>query len=291
MIQLATPATAHSASPVPSSDSSPDSSPATSPKIQRDYLSYSAVRTYQSCPLKYKFRYVDQLPEAVVSASLVFGSALHAAVEHHLRCRLEGAPPPPVADLLQVYREQVQVAVAKQPVLFPKGEDTDSLEEQAARMLKSYLASDLAQPIGRILGIEEQVRGVLSPRLPEILGYIDLVFETDEAVTIRDFKTAKAKWSLEQANDQADQLLLYGHLIRDLIPDKPIQLQFAILTKHKTPQTQVLAVRPSTRRLQRTQRIFEQVWQAIESHNYYPVPSPLNCSGCGYRKQCAAWEG
>ena len=29
---------------------------------QRDYLSYSAVRTFQGCPLKYRFRYIDGLP-------------------------------------------------------------------------------------------------------------------------------------------------------------------------------------------------------------------------------------
>lgn len=257
----------------------------------RDYLSFSAVRTFQSCPLKYKFRYVDQLPEAVVSASLVFGSALHAAVEHHLRCQLEGEIAPGVPQLLQVYRDHVQAAQAQQPILFPRGEDTASLEEQATRMLTAYLQSELARPAGQILGVEEQVRGELSSQLPEILGYTDLVFETDEALTVRDFKTAKAKWSQEQAMEQSDQLLLYGHLVRDLIPGKPIRLQFAILTKHKTPQTQVLDVQPSTQRLQRTRRIFESVWKAIQSHNYYPVPSPLNCSGCGYQQQCAAWKG
>lgn len=38
--------------------------------VVRDYLSYSAVRTFQSCPLKYRFRYVDRLEEDRVSASL-----------------------------------------------------------------------------------------------------------------------------------------------------------------------------------------------------------------------------
>ena len=262
-----------------------------SPKVERNYLSFSAVRTYQSCPLKYRFRYVDQLPEAVVSASLVFGSAIHAAVELHMRCRLEGAVTPDLTQLLEVYREQVRTAQAQQPVKYPRGEDAVSLDEQASRMLVSYLESDLARPAGRILGVEEQVRGVLSPQIPEILGYVDLIFETDEAVTIQDFKTAKSRWSQEQAIEQSDQLVLYGHLVRELIPHKPIQLQFAILTKHKTPQTQVLGVQPSTKRLQRTRRIFENVWKAIESQHYFPVPSPLNCSGCGYRKQCAEWNG
>ena len=35
----------------------------TAPPPKRDYLSYSAVRTFQGCPLKYRFRYIDGLPE------------------------------------------------------------------------------------------------------------------------------------------------------------------------------------------------------------------------------------
>jgi len=33
----------------------------------RDYVSWSAISTFQTCPLKYKFRYVDGLPEESAS--------------------------------------------------------------------------------------------------------------------------------------------------------------------------------------------------------------------------------
>ena len=47
--------------------------------IGRDYLSYSALNTFRACPLRFKFHYLDGLPEASVSSSLVFGSAIHRA--------------------------------------------------------------------------------------------------------------------------------------------------------------------------------------------------------------------
>ena len=56
----------------------------------RDYISYSAVTTYQACPLRYYFRYVAGLPERTVSSSLVFGSAVHRAVELHFNELLPG---------------------------------------------------------------------------------------------------------------------------------------------------------------------------------------------------------
>ncbi len=63
---------------------------AVAPPPKRDYLSYSAVRTFQGCPLKYRFRYIDGLPEDCVSSSLVFGSAIHSAMEFFFSQQLAG---------------------------------------------------------------------------------------------------------------------------------------------------------------------------------------------------------
>jgi ATP-dependent helicase/DNAse subunit B len=57
----------------------------------RDYLSYSAIAAYQKCPLRYFFQYVADLAPEFVPSSLVFGGAVHAAIEHRLRCVFEGA--------------------------------------------------------------------------------------------------------------------------------------------------------------------------------------------------------
>jgi ATP-dependent helicase/DNAse subunit B len=56
----------------------------------RDYLSYSAISTYASCPLRYYFRYIANLPERTISSSLVFGSAIHRSVEHHFNELMAG---------------------------------------------------------------------------------------------------------------------------------------------------------------------------------------------------------
>src|SRR5687767_7813825 len=75
---------------------------------KRDYLSWSAIATYRTCPLKYFFRYVAGLPEETVSASLVFGAAIHRAFEHHFRQLLSGEPAPSLSDLVDHYRAEWQ---------------------------------------------------------------------------------------------------------------------------------------------------------------------------------------
>ena len=69
----------------------------------RDYLSYSSISAYQRCPLAFYFRYVAQLPERTVSSSLVFGSAVHRAAEHHFNELMAGNDAPSAEALLREY--------------------------------------------------------------------------------------------------------------------------------------------------------------------------------------------
>ncbi len=116
----------------------------------------------------------------------------------------------------------------------------DRCYEIIVRMLQKFLASELTQPEGRIIGIEEKFRGVLIPGLPDLLGYVDLLLETDDAVIVRDFKTSRSAWDPQQATDQSDQLLLYADLVRKVMPGKQRRLQFAVLTKARDPKIQLL---------------------------------------------------
>src|SRR5437867_1915608 len=69
----------------------------------RDYLSFSAVATFQACPLKFFFRYVAGLAEKTISTSLAFGSAMHAALQWHFEQLLAADKPPSHDTLLEVF--------------------------------------------------------------------------------------------------------------------------------------------------------------------------------------------
>src|SRR5688572_8464395 len=179
----------------------------------RDYLSYSAVTTYQSCPLRYYFRYVAGLPERTVASSLVFGSAVHRAVEHHFNELMAGNEPPSVEALLGEYDRHWQ-DVDPQAVQFGKEDDIESLGQLAQRMFTAFQTSDLATPAGRIIGVEEELRAPVVAGCPDLLGRVDLLVETSDALVVTDLKTSRARWSREQADDSAGQLLLYHELVR-----------------------------------------------------------------------------
>ena len=256
----------------------------------RDYVSFSAISLYQRCPLRYYFRYVEQLPEESLSASLVFGRAIHRAIEFHFRELLAGNASPDRDTLLAEFNDGWEESPPEQ-IAYPKTETRDSLARLADRVLQAFAESDLAQPSGHILGVEEELRGRLIDGVPDVLARLDLLVESDGVLTITDFKTARSAWSGDQAENSAEQLLLYSELVRQRFPGLSIRLEFVVFTKAKTVAIGRHTVTLDLARVARTLQIVQRVWRAIADGHFYPNPSPLNCSTCPYRDPCRRWTG
>lgn len=156
------------------------SPPSPRPPPKRDYLFYSAVKTYRQCPLRHYFRYVAALPEKTVPASLLFGSGIHAALEAHFRGMLVGETLN-LEELLGAFLETWDVRRPDE-IRFGKGEDLESIATTAERMLHAFLVSDLTQPNGKILGVEEERRGPVFGDLPDLLARLDLIVDAGDAV-------------------------------------------------------------------------------------------------------------
>ena len=256
----------------------------------RDYISWSAISTFRTCPLKYKFRYIDGLPEESVSSALVFGTGIHSAVEQHFQAILSGDPKPDVDQLMFAYRS-AWLPHDPDAISFGSTETRASLDALASKMLTAFLNSPAASVQGRVLGVEEEIRGMLVEGVPDLYGRVDLLTEDSDSLVITDIKTSRGKWSQEQVEDSGEQLLLYSHLASEISPGKKIATRFLVLTKTKEPviEEHVREVEPAA--VKRTLAGVERVWRAIESGVFYPAPSAVGCAGCGYRVACRAWAG
>ena len=256
----------------------------------RDYISWSAISTFRTCPLKYKFRYVDGLPEESVSAALVFGTGIHTAIEQHFQATLAGDAQPDVEKLMFAYRS-AWLPHEPDAVSFGSKETRESLDDLAGRMLTAFLASEYAGVNGRVLGVEEEIRGMLVEGVPDLYGRVDLLTEDTDSLVITDVKTSRGKWSPEQVEDSGEQLLLYSHLASEISPGNKIATRFLVLTKTKEPVIEEHVREVNLADVKRTLVGVERVWRAIESGVFYPAPSVVACSGCGYREACRAWVG
>ena len=256
----------------------------------RDYVSWSALSTFRTCPLKYKFRYIDGLPEESVSSALVFGTGIHTAVEQHYQAILSGEEQPDIERLMFAYRAS-WLGHDPDAIQFGSTETRASLDALASKMLTAFLASPATNVRGTVLGVEEPVRGLLVDGVPDLYGRVDLLTEDSDSLVITDIKTSRGKWSAEQVEDSGEQLLLYSHLASEISPGKKIATRFLIITKTREPQIEehVREVTPAA--VKRTLASVERVWRAIEGQQFYPAPSTMSCSSCGYRAACRAWVG
>ncbi len=218
----------------------------------RSYLSHSQISLMRSCPRKFAFQYVENAPRDFVASTLLLGGAIHAALELYFRARLEGLAVSTEA-MPSAYHDswKRQQSADKVPVRFNKAETHETVDATAHRMLTAFLTSPLADPKGVIVGIEEELRIVLDPDLPDLLAKVDLVTQTDGSLHVIDFKTSRSRWNEQKASESGDQLVLYGQTLSGMASSLglPVKLHFAILTKHKTPQVQLLPVAADEQRV------------------------------------------
>ena len=114
-----------------------------------NHLSYSQISTYLTCPLRYRFQYVEVIPPAFTSAALAFGSSIHEAVAALYQTRLEGDDLRP-DEMLDVYRDTWSKA---ESIKYFNGDNESSLLEKAKNMLAALHGS--VDSAVTVLGVEE----------------------------------------------------------------------------------------------------------------------------------------
>jgi hypothetical protein len=120
------------------------------------HLSYSQIQTYLGCPLRYRFRYIEERPPQHESASRLLGSAIHNTLaQHYLALQATGRPEAP-EDLLDYFAENLRrrLARARAPLLFKsEAPDAKRLQAQGEALLRVFWAEPLP-PGWQVVAVE-----------------------------------------------------------------------------------------------------------------------------------------
>ena len=262
----------------------------------RNYVSYSQLSLMRTCPKKFALTYVERAPKDFIPVSLIYGGSIHVSLQNYYAARLEGLTLSADEMLLayhNAWRENLQQAGNRVPVKYGAKEDEAAVHALAQRTITAFLASPLATPKGTVLGIEEELKVVLHPELPDVLAKMDLVTSSDTALYVTDFKTSRSRWTPEKAIEASDQLVIYASATAGMAKhmNLPVKLAYAVLTKAKTPVVQILPVPTDTSRVAAMTKAAVQTWSAIVAAQFYPNPSPMNCSTCQFKSRCPVFGG
>jgi CRISPR/Cas system-associated exonuclease Cas4 (RecB family) len=224
---------------------------------------------------------------------MVLGGAVHAALaEHHrqLQAREErDAALVPERVLAEVEAEW-QRREGEGTVAYPPDESRDELLGVARRLVTAYLATE--PPTG-IVAVEERVtvplvnsRGAFLEK--PLVAVADLVYGEPGELTVRELKTSARAFSQGEV-DLAPQATCYAHATHQRHGVWP-RVEYCVLTKTKTPRAQLVTTERTASHAGRLGDLVESVDRAVTAGVFYPIESPLNCSGCPFRSECRAWR-
>lgn len=260
-------------------------------RIDRPHWSYSQLSQYLRCPLQYYFERIEKLPRAFTSSGMVLGSAIHEGLAVYHRQLQQGQP----ADAAKVKEQFVaawQSSEEERPIQYRDGEARDDLVAQGVSLLETYLVEP---PPQNILVVEERMIVPLHTSQGEFLekplvAILDLLNrEESSGLTVTEFKTSGRRYNEFEA-DTTLQATCYAHAVQERFGERA-SVRYTVLVKTKTPTVQRLETVRSDADLGRLGDIVQGVERAIEARAFFPIESPMNCSGCPYRLQCRDWQG
>jgi putative RecB family exonuclease len=254
----------------------------------RPALSPSRAADFKQCPLLYRFRAIDRLPEPSSTAQLR-GTVVHAALE-----QLYGLPAPQrdqdtALALVGPAWEQVIAAEPNRAADFPPEQQEQLLAEAAALLSGYYRLEDPTRfdPQSCEQRIEvELTDGTL------LRGFVDRidVAATGE-VRVVDYKTGKAPseaWALAEFKAMF-QMKFYAVALFRSRGVLPARLRLIYLA-----DGQLLDYTPDLDELLRFEKTLMAIWRAIQSAgvtgDFPPKPSRL-CNWCAHQALCPAFGG
>ncbi|MGI5500952.1 RecB family exonuclease [Lentzea sp. CA-135723] len=256
--------------------------------LRRPALSPSRAGDFKQCPLLYRFRAVDRLPERPTKAQ-VRGTVVHAVLEDLFALPAAERVPDRARAMISPAWERVK---GERPEFAGLFESEGSEEEaewlaSATKLLDGYFGLEdprRLEPESRELLVESELpSGVL------LRGYIDRVdvAPTGE-IRVVDYKTGAAPREIGEAK-ALFQMKFYALVLWKLRGVVPRQLRLMYLADR-----QALAYQPDESELARFERTLDAIWQAImraaPTGDFRPSPSRL-CDYCDHKAFCPAFDG
>jgi putative RecB family exonuclease len=240
-------------------------------------LSFTRVDTFERCPRRFRYQYVDGLPQAP-APQLSFGSSVHSALEW-LYDRKHPVLPS-CEELLQA--------------LFDAWDTTGYAEVERDEQMRAY---EHARAVVSAFHARVEREGFRLPAATEawfelpigddivVVGSIDrLDVDDDGTMHVIDYKTNRRARTRAQVRDSL-QLAIYALATRELYGRLPatVGLDFVVPGVVVRVPVEEIAIDAVPSRL-------EDVARRIRAGEDTPTPHRL-CDWCDFRAICPAWTG
>ena len=261
---------------------------APAPVTVRASLSPSRAADFKTCPLLYRFRSIDRLPERP-TVEQARGTLVHAVLERLFDLPAAARTPESAGDLVAPQWDRLVTEEPELASLFADGDTAGPQEflRSATALLDGYFAVEdprRLEPAER----EALISAVVDDELL-IRGYLDrLDVAPDGALRVVDYKTGGAPREAFEAR-ALFQLKFYALVLwrtRGVVP--------RVLRLLYLKDAEVCDYAPDAEELVRFERTVVALWRAIEQatarQDFRPRPSRL-CDWCNHQALCPSYGG
>ncbi|HHF56052.1 MAG TPA: PD-(D/E)XK nuclease family protein [Thermoplasmatales archaeon] len=244
--------------------------------------SYSAISSFESCPLKFKLAYIDRIKPPRRSIEMFLGSRVHEALEKLYRDKLFGKLLS-LEELLEFYNERWRREMSD-AIFVAKEYDAENYRIMGQRYLVDYYNTYKPFDEGRTIALEKKVFFPLNDKY-WISGIIDRITEVDGVYEVHDYKTSLYLPTKKEIEEDC-QLALYAIALDHLYDVKDIELVWHFLAFNK----EIRLRKPSYEdaREEVIKRI-EEIEEARKRNDFPPRESSL-CPYCSYRPLCPLFK-
>ena len=254
-------------------------------------LSPTRAGDFMACPLLYRFRTIDRLPEPS-SPEAVRGSLVHKVLEDLYDLPAASRTPEQARSMLvptweALLAEEPEIAEIFAPAAAEDGTDVDTWLVSCREVLDRYFTLEdprRLEPAERELYVETLLESRLLLR-----GFVDRIdIAPDGRVRVVDYKSGRSPTERFEAK-ALFQMKFYALVIWRTRGVIPAMLQLVYLGNGE-----IMRYVPDEQDLLATERKVEAIWHAIrraeETGDWRPNPSRL-CDWCAHHALCPAFGG
>ncbi|NOT34599.1 MAG: ATP-dependent helicase [Candidatus Eisenbacteria bacterium] len=239
-------------------------------------LSNQRIDDYVSCPLKYRYAHVVQVPLAS-DPTFMYGTAIHHAIRVFLQHRIRGMPIS-ATDVLKTFEE------AWSSEGFYSREHEERRLAEGREALRRFVTRELATG-HKPLASELEFRFKVSEH-DQVSGRWDRIDEAADGIVLVDYKTsavddpdsAKSRASESLREEQLGLYALAYHETRGVMPARA-QLHFI-------GSGIVGEARVELKHLESARERIRAAAAGIRRADFTPSPEPRRCTYCPYHRFC-----
>lgn len=249
-------------------------------------LSPSRAGDFQQCPLLYRLRAIDRVPEAP-SQAMVKGTLVHAVLEHLYEVDAGRRTVEQAVEMVGPQWSQLRESKDEYRQLFDSSEDESTWLRSARGLVESYFGME--DPARLEPAYRESFVGVSLSDGTKLRGVVD---RTDIApagqVRLVDYKTGKAP--PQAFRDKAlFQMKFYALVWWRTHDEVPAMLRLLYLGDQE-----ILDYSPTVEELETFEKSVQELWasmrEAMDTGNFPPRRSKL-CGWCSFQSYCPEFGG